>query len=137
MGYKKPLPKPNADTRPFWEGCKAHQLRFQKCSQCGHLRWPPSVICPICHSSQTQWVVASGKGRVYSFAVYHVAFHPAFEDEIPYVTAVVELAEGPRILTNIVGCSPSEVRCDMPVEVVWDDVTDEFSLPKFRPTSGT
>jgi uncharacterized OB-fold protein len=135
MAYKKPLPKPNADTRPFWEGCREHQLRFQRCGHCGHVRWPPSVICPACHVSETEWIVASGKGRVYSFAVYHVAFHSAFKDDVPYVTAAVELAEGPRILTNIVGCSPSEVKCDMPVQVVWDDVTDEFSLPKFKPAA--
>lgn len=133
MGYEKPLPKPNADTRAFWEGCKEQQLSFQRCSHCGQVRWPPSVICPLCHSSQMEWIVASGKGRVYSFAVYHVAFHPAFHDDIPYVTAVVELAEGPHMLTNIVGCSPSEVKCNMPVEVLWDDVTDDVSLPKFKP----
>ena len=133
MAYEKPLPRPNGDTGPFWEGCKEHQLRFQRCSSCGHVRWPPSVICPICHSSEMEWIVASGKGRIYSFVVYHVAFHPAFQNDIPYVTAIVKLSEGPRILTNIVGCNPSELKCDMPVKVEWDDITDKFSLPKFKP----
>jgi len=132
VAYEKPLPRPNGDTGPFWEGCKEHQLRFQRCSSCGHVRWPPSVICPICHSSNMEWIVASGKGRIYSFVVYHVAFHPTFQNDIPYVTAIVELSEGPRILTNIVGCNPSELQCDMPVKVEWDDITDEFSLPKFK-----
>ena len=70
---------------------------------------------------------------IYSYVVYHVAFHPAFESDLPYVTAVVKLAEGPYILTNIVGCDPSKLKCDMPVEVVWDDSSQEFNLPKFKP----
>ena len=135
MAYEKPLPKPNADTRPFWEGCQENQLRFQKCRHCDHIRWPPSFICPKCHSSDTEWIVASGKGMIYSYVVYHVAFHPAFENDLPYVTAVVKLAEGPYILTNIVGCDPSALKCDMPVEVVWDDTSQEFSLPKFKPVN--
>ena len=135
MAYEKPLPQPNADTKPFWDGCKEHQLRFQKCRNCGHVRWPASIICPMCYSYDTEWIVASGKGKVYTFAIYHQAYHKAFESDLPYVTASVELEEGPRILTNIVGCSPDEVRCDMPVEVKWEDITEEFSLPKFKPVS--
>jgi uncharacterized OB-fold protein len=75
MGYKKPLPKPNSDTRPFWNGCRDHELRFQRCKECGHVRWPPSIICPRCYSTETEWIVSNGRGRVYSFVVYHVAFH--------------------------------------------------------------
>ncbi len=132
MTYEKPLPQPNADDKPFWDGCKKHQLRFQKCLSCGLVRWPPSIICPICYSYDTEWIVATGKGKVYTFVVYHQAYHPAFESELPYVTAVVELEEGPHILTNIVSCSPDEVKCDMSVKVIWEDITGEFSLPKFK-----
>ena len=135
MAYEKPLPQPNADDKPFWEGCKRHQLQFQKCQSCGHVRWPPSIICPMCYSSDTEWIIAGGKGEVYTFVVYHQSYHPAFEGELPYVAAIVELEEGPHILTNIVGCDPSEVKCDMPVEVAWEDITEEFSLPKFKPVS--
>ena len=135
MDYKKPLPKVNADTKPFWEGCREHQLRFQKCTHCSHVLWPPSVLCPLCYSRDTEWLVLSGRGRVYSFVVYHQAYHPAFEDDLPYVVAIVELDEGPHILTNIIGCSPDSLRCDMPMEVVWEKVTDEITLPKFRPAS--
>jgi len=131
--YTKPLPRINDDTRPFWEGCRAHELRVQKCTACGHVRWPASIICPQCHSRKTTWITVAGTGTVYSFVVYHVAFHPAFRDDLPYVVAVVELTEGPRIFTNIVECSPEAVTCDMPVEVAWDDVTNEVTLPKFRP----
>jgi len=93
------------------------------------------MICPECHSTQTEWITGGGKGVVYTFAVYHRAFHPAFKDDLPYVSAIVELEEGPHLLTNIIGCNPDDVRCDMPVEVLWEDVTDEFSLPKFKPSS--
>jgi uncharacterized OB-fold protein len=133
--YNKPLPNVNGDTREFWTGCKAHELRFQKCKDCGHIRWPASVICPMCYSRDTQWIVASGKGKVYTFVVYHVASHRGFVNDLPYVVADVELEEGPHLLTNIVGCRPDEVKCDMPVEVTWEDITEKFSLPKFRPIS--
>jgi uncharacterized OB-fold protein len=131
--YNKPLPNMNGDSKEFWAGCKAHELRFQKCNTCGHVRWPASIICPICYSKEMKWTVAEGKGRVYSFAVYHVAYHLGFENDLPYVVADVELEEGPRLLTNIVGCRPDEVKCDMLVEVTWEDITEEFSLPKFKP----
>jgi uncharacterized OB-fold protein len=135
MEYKKPLPKPNDDTRFFWEGCREHKLRFQKCADCGHVRWPPSIICPVCYSDHTDLITAAGRGMIFSYVIYHTAFHPAFEDDLPYVVAIVELEEGPRLLTNIVGCSHDELRCDLAVEVVWDDVTEDFSLPKFSPLS--
>jgi hypothetical protein len=131
--YTKPLPNVNGDSKEFWAGCKAHELRFQKCEACGHVRWPPSIICPMCYSKDTKWILAEGKGSVYSFAVYHVAYHPGFENDLPYVVADVELVEGPRLLTNIIGCHPDEVRCEMSVEVTWEDITEEFSLPKFKP----
>lgn len=129
----RPLPHINDDTRPFWEGCKAHELRIQKCGGCGFVRWPPSVVCPRCLCTDTIWINASGKGIVYTFAVFHRAFHEAFQGNIPYVTASIQLAEGPRILSNVVDCSPHQVVCGMPVQVTWEDVNHQFSLPKFKP----
>lgn len=133
MVRKKPLPRPNPDDRIFWEGCRGHQLRFQRCRHCGLVRWPPNIICPQCYSDEANWIVASGKGKVYTYAVYHQAFHPAFDSALPYVVAVVKLDEGPQFLTNIVDCSTDKISCDMPVRVTWEDITDEFSLPKFKP----
>ncbi|MCK9274216.1 MAG: Zn-ribbon domain-containing OB-fold protein [Syntrophales bacterium] len=131
---EKPLPGINADTKFFWEGCKSQTLTFQKCEQCGYVRWPPSFICPECHSKRTELIKSSGKGKVYSFIVYHRAFHPAFERELPYVVAIVELAEGPHLLTNIIECRPSDIKCDMPVEVVFEKRSEEVNLPLFRPS---
>ena len=133
MTYKKPLPQISPDTKVFWEGCREHEIRMQKCGDCGHLRWPPALLCPNCLSLNTKWVKASGQGRVYSYVIYHVAYDPAFKEDLPYVVALVALEEGPHLLTNIVGCDPQAVSCDMDVEVVWDDVTETVSLPKFRP----
>ena len=133
MPYDKPLPKLNTDNRLFWEGCRKHELRFQRCNDCGHVRWPPSVLCPQCHATEINWLISKGIGRVYTFAVYHTAFHSGFTADLPYTVAVVVLDEGPHLLTNIVGCRPDEVRCDMPVEVIWEDVDERITLPKFRP----
>ena len=133
MKLAKPLPKINADTQTFWEGCRQHVFRIQKCGDCGHLRWPPAFLCPNCLSKNTQWITASGRGTVYSYAVYYVAFDPAFQEDLPYVVALVALEEGPHILSNIVGCDPHKVICDMPVEVIWNEATESVTLPKFRP----
>ena len=135
MSYDKPLPKINADNQPFWDGCRKHELRFQKCSLCGHVRWPPSGLCPRCHALEASWLISRGLGRVYTFGVYHTAYHPGFAADLPYTVAVVALDEGPRLLTNIVDCRPDEVRCEMPVEVAWEDLDNGTTLPKFRPLS--
>lgn len=131
--YSKPLPKLNGDNQPFWEGCKQHELRFQQCAACGLVRWPPAFLCPRCHSSQATWRLSSGLGKVFTFTVYHAAYHPGFTADLPYVVAVVALDEGPHLMTNIVGCRPAEVTCDLRVKVTWEDVTEAITLPKFTP----
>ncbi len=133
LAASKPLPRINPDNQPFWDYCRRHELRFQKCLACGHTRFPASILCPRCYSREARWILSEGQGTVYTYAVYHKAFHPAYADELPYVTAVVALSEGPHLLTNIVGCLPKEVYCDMPVTLVWEDIDGSFSLPKFKP----
>jgi uncharacterized OB-fold protein len=133
--YQKPLPIPNEDTKPFWDGLKEHRLRIQKCGQCAQFRFPPRVICPYCMSLVSQWVEAKGVGTIYSFTIVHHAYTPAYEGEIPYVVAIVELEEGIRLITNIVGCNPEQVEIGMPVELAFEDVTPEFTLHKFRPVT--
>lgn len=133
MDYNKPLPVTSADTKDFWEGCREHELRMQKCSSCGQLRWPPAYLCPHCLSHGTEWIKTSGRGAIYSYIVYHIAYDPAFKHDLPYVVALVKLEEGPHLLTNIVGCDPGKISCDMAVEVIWDDINETFSLPKFNP----
>ncbi len=134
--YGKPVPAPDADSAPYWQGCREHRLLIQKCGGCGAVRFPPAGLCPDCGSAAHDWIATSGQGRVYSWIV---VTHPVPKDiyagDVPYVVALVELEEGVRLPTNIVACDPHDVTADMPVEVVFDDVDDTLTLPKFRPLS--
>ena len=131
--YKKPLPRVDEESRGFWEALARHELYLQRCRDCGTIRFPPRAVCPKDLSDNTEWLRASGRGTVYTFTVTHQNHSVGFREELPYVLAVVELAEGPRLMTNIVGCAPDAVRIGMPVVVEYEDVTPEITLPKFRP----
>jgi hypothetical protein len=131
--YPKPLPRIDEESKGFWEACQRHELYLQRCRACGTFRHSPRALCPACLSSDTEWVRSSGRGTVYTFTVTYQNQAAGFRDELPYVLAYVELEEGVRLLTNIVGCAPDAVRIGMPVEVVFDDVTPEVTLPRFRP----
>jgi uncharacterized protein len=131
--YAKPLPVPSIESRPFWEACRRHELVLQRCARCDSFWFPPGAICPRCHSESWSWTPTTGRGTVYSFAVVHRVYHAGFAESVPYVVAVVELEEGPRLPTAIEGVAVDDIRCDMPVEVVFDDVTETVTLPKFRP----
>jgi len=133
--YTKPLPRPNKLSQPYWDGAKQHELRLQRCSDCGAWRFPPSERCAKCLGKNYEGTAASGRGRVWSWIVMWQRYFPAFEPEIPYNIAYVELDEGPRLMTNLVGIDGAAIYCDMPVEAVFEDVTPEISLPKFRPVS--
>jgi uncharacterized protein len=130
---KKPVPCPSPETLPFWEGAKAHHLLLPLCNNCGRFWFPPTQRCAHCMSADFVWREASGNGRIYSFVVYHRVYHPGFEGEVPYVVAVVELDEGPRLVSNIVRVAPDQVRCDMRVQVTFDDCEPGVTIPKFSP----
>jgi uncharacterized OB-fold protein len=131
--YLKPLPVPSPESRPFWDACRRHELRLPRCSACSAYWFPPSGVCPECLSDQFEWALASGRGEVFSFVVMHRVYHKGFADDVPYPVALVALEEGPHFLSNVVDCALDEIRIGMPVQVVFDDVTDEHTLPKFRP----
>lgn len=131
----KPLPQISPDMAPFFEAAHRHELVVQRCTGCGALRFPARPICSRCLSREAEWVPASGRGTVFSFAIMHQAMHPGFAAEVPYAVVVIELDEGVRLLSNLVDCPTSDVRIGMPVEVVFDDVTPDVTLPKFRPRS--
>ena len=131
--YAKPLPRIDEESKGFWEACQRHELYLQRCRACDAVRYYLRALCPRCLSDRIEWARASGRGTVYTFTVTHQNQAPGFRDSLPYVLAYVELDEGVRLLTNIVGCAPDEVRIGMPVEVVFDDVTPEVTLAKFRP----
>jgi len=131
--YLKPIPVPSEDSKPYWEGAQRHELRLQRCQECGAFRLPPAPLCPECTALGGEWTKVSGRGKIYSFVIFHRAYHKAFEKDLPYAVAVIELKEGPRLLSNIVGITPDQICCDMPVEVTFEDITPDTTLPKFRP----
>ena len=128
------MPEATPETEQYWEGLKRHELRIQRCRECGNGYFYPRPFCPRpgCHSRDVEWITASGKGRLHTYVIAHRG-HPAFE--IPYVIAVVELDEGGRLMTNIVGVddpTPDKLPIDAPVEIIYEDTGNEVTLPHFR-----
>lgn len=128
----RPLPKPTPTTAPFWDAARQHRLVMPK-GRGGELFFYPRAVDPVTLSDDLEWVEVSGKGTVYSFTIDRRGTHPAFAAEVPYVIAIVELAEGPRMTTNIVGCGVDEVYIGMAVEAAFEDIDAEITLVKFRP----
>jgi hypothetical protein len=128
----KPVPRPSPESRSFWDGAKDRRLMLPRCNVCGQFWFPPSQRCRHCLAADFAWQESAGRGRIYSFVVYHRVYHPAFENDVPYVVAIVELDENVRLLTNIVGTPPEDVRCDARVRVVFADTDDGAVLPKFE-----
>jgi uncharacterized OB-fold protein len=127
-----PLPEPGPDTREFWDGCRRHELRIQRCARCARARFAPRPACPWCGSLRFAWFTATGRGRVFSWTVVHRPTLPAFEDLLPYAAALVQLDEGPFMVGQLRGCDPHDVRIGTRVRVEFDDVTAECSLPHWR-----
>ena len=125
-----PMPRILWDNMGFWEGIKRHELVFQRCKQCGTWLHPPRPVCPNCRSLEKEWAPSKGKGTIYSWVTYLKSPHPAFK--APYSVVLVELEEGVRLVSNMVGVKPHEIFIGMPVEVVFDDISEGLTLPKFR-----
>ena len=131
--YKKPLPVIQPWSAGFWEAAKQHQLVVQTCDDCQAKIFYPRKFCPECWSSNLGWSAASGKATVFSFSITMLGIEEKFADDLPLVLAWVDLEEGVRMLTNIINCEPNAVTIGMDVEVVFEDVSPEISLPKFQP----
>jgi uncharacterized OB-fold protein len=129
---KKSLPAVTASNKTFWDAAKRHELVAYKCQNCGSF-YSQAIDCVSCDSPRMDWVKVSGRGEVFTFCIYHQAFHPAWKDDIPYNVAYVKLDEGPLLLTNIVGCANKDIHIGMPVAVVFEDINEEVTLPKFKP----
>ena len=128
----KPIPGLTPALAPFFEAARRGVLVVQKCDSCGRFRFPPRGLCPDCLSTAASWTPVSGRGEVFSFNVMHQVYHPGFAAEVPYAVAVVQLEEGARMVSNVVSVKPHEIRCGMPVEVVFEKLSDEITLPRFR-----
>ena len=131
--YQKPIPIADEASKPFFDGAREHRLMIQKCSTCGAVMWPVKARCDNCLAASVTWVQASGKGTLYSFVLMHQVYHPGFASEVPYNIAEVDLEEGLRMISNVVGCSNADLYIGMPLEVTFEDVTEAVTLPKFNP----
>lgn len=133
MTYAKPLPLPDPESEPFWAGCRAHKLMLQRSPSTGACQFPPTSFTPG-GLERPEWVEASGFGQIFSWIVVrHPVPADVYADDVPYVVALVELDEGVRLAANIRGCAVDAVRAGMRVLVDFDAVTDEVTLPFFRP----
>ncbi len=121
----------DSDSRPYWEGLTQGELRIQRCNTCSRAVFYPRAICPHCFSDQLSWIVASGKGTIYSYTVAHQAFG-AFAAEAPFIIAIIELEEGVRMMTRIIDTQRERVRVGAPVQVTFEPVGEQFTLPYFR-----
>ena len=126
-----PIPNPIPTSEPFWAATKEHKLMLQRCAN-GHVFYYARTHCAECLSRELEWIEASGRGTLYSFTVCERAQSPEFESDVPYTVAAIALEEGPRMTSLLVDTAPEAVKCDMAVEVVWQDVSDEVSMPYFR-----
>jgi uncharacterized OB-fold protein len=130
-GKTKALPQPSALSAPYWQAAREGRLVVQRCAACGHRQLYPRSLCTQCAGERLEWMEASGDGRVKSFTVIHRAVSAAYEPDVPYVVALIELAEGPTLMSNIVGCAPEAVRIGAPVRVRFDPWSPDFKLPVF------
>ena len=128
----RPLPVPDAATAPYWDAARAGRLAMPRCLDCGQMHFYPRTLCPGCGSERLEWAECSGAGTIYSFTVMHRAPSPAFAADVPYVVAVIALAEGPRLMSRIDGCAPDAVRIGANVRAAFRAVSAEISLPVFE-----
>ena len=131
--YDKPVPEPSNESRPFWAGLHEHRLLLQRCTNCFRVRHYPRPVCDACYAMKYDWIEASGRGIVHSWTVTHHAFHFGFKRDLPYVTVVVDLEEGVRIVSNLVDVAPADVRIGLAVEVRFARFDDDLVLPLFAP----
>jgi len=129
---KKQLPIVSSSDKGFWEGAKRHELMAYKCANCGALYYP-ATHCTVCDNPNMEWTRVSGKGSIYTYIVYHQVYHPAWKGDVPYNVSWIKLDEGPLLMSNVVECKNTDLFIGMPVEVVFDDIDEEITLPKFRP----
>ncbi len=129
-----PLPVTQPESDFYWEKAKNHELWVRKCNACNKAYFYPRDFCPKCHSRDVSWVQSSGKGTLYAFSIVHRS-PPPFRQRCPYVVALVEVEDGTRIPTNLVmdDPTPEKIKIGMPLEVIFEDVTEEVTLPKFKP----
>ena len=132
--YVKPIPGASEETLPYWKALTEHKLMLPKCPECGRISFPPRAMCPKCLNFDQVWTELSGKATVHTFSVVYQNGAPGFRDEVPYVVGYVTLDEGPQMMTNVIGIDPKDVKIGQKVEIVYEDIMDDLTIPKFKPT---
>jgi uncharacterized OB-fold protein len=132
-GRRFDLPTIEPESQPFWDAAKEGRLLIQRCQACGAAQHYPRPFCVTCWSDQVEWEEASGRGTLYTYSTVYTNDLPPFAERLPYVAAAVDLEEGPRIMTNLVGAEPAELWVGMPVQVDFRALTDDVTAPVFRP----
>jgi uncharacterized OB-fold protein len=127
------LPSPDNDTQAFWDAARDHRLLIQRCGACGDAYFYPRPFCPRCWSDDVSWEEASGDATLYTWSVVHVNDLPPFNDRVPYAAAIVDLVEGPRMMTNVVDCDFDELKVGMPLRVTYRELDDTITVPVFVP----
>jgi uncharacterized OB-fold protein len=132
----KPIPVPDAISAPFFDGAREGKLMLQHCTACNAWSFPVRERCPHCFAAKLEWRPASGRGSLYTFTIMHQVMNPGFASSVPYNVAQVDLEEGVRMVSNVVGIGNADLRPGMKLEVVFEDVGENVSIPKFRPAAG-
>ncbi len=133
MADKKPVPVPTLESQQYWDAALEGKLMIQHCQDCGSYIFYPRSVCDVCHSNNLEWKQASGKGKIYSYSVVYRPVSKAFEADVPYAVAIIELDEGVHMLSNIVEIEPEGLYIGMPVEVIFEERSESIKMPMFKP----
>ena len=129
----KPVPRPSPETAPFWEGCREGELRLQHCLDCEHVQYPARRLCSACFSQNVEWRTASGRGTVRSWSTVVIPGAPGFSEEVPFLSVLVRLDEGPTMLSVLRQCSNADVDFNIPVAVIFEQRSQDIHVPYFKP----
>ncbi|MGH8289590.1 MAG: Zn-ribbon domain-containing OB-fold protein [Steroidobacteraceae bacterium] len=127
------LPHITRVNRPFWDGCAQGRLQLQRCSTCGRLRYPPAPCCPNCLATESAWEELSGQGTVFSFVIFHRSYHASWTDRVPYNVCLIELDQGPMLMSNVVDLDNAALTVGLRVKVTFSPLSKDVSLPVFKP----
>ena len=131
--YRGPIPSVSSDTEEYWKGLLAHKLVLPKCNDCGKVSFPPRRFCPHCMSFDVTWTEMSGRGKVHTFSVVYQNKSPGFAEKVPYTVGFIELDEGPQMMSNVIDADPESVAIGDRVQIVYQDVMPDLTIPLFRP----
>ena len=133
----KHFPRPTPETEAYWDGCRKHELLLQRCTECSEFQFYPRILCTSCSSDKLEWVKANGQGKILTFTVVRRPVSEAYAADIPYVVALIELDEGPTMMSNVVECNPEALKIGDPVRVLFEDWSKDISIPMFSPAKSS